>query len=210
MNALLKKVVAEFLGVMFFVTSITAATTSGVALPQLSLAITLGLMILLTAGVSGGHLNPVVSLYFLARRALTPSDFVAYVVAQLLGGVAGAWLGSLLWGKGIMMPASDNGATAAHVTAELLATAGLVWLVGTLAKTNRGAIIPVAVGAWVLAAAIFTPTGAQANPAVSIGLLFHPLGGHPLGTQMVLILAQLAGALVAVVLVNLLDEKANK
>ena len=210
MNTMMKRAVAEFLGVTFFVTAITAATTSGVALPQLSLSITLGLMILLTAGISGGHLNPAVSLYFLARKAIGTTDFVAYVVAQLLGGVAGAVLGSILWGKMAMMPAADNGATPASVTAELLATAGLVWLVGTLARTNRGAIIPVVVGAWVLSAAMFTPTGAQANPAVSLGLLFHPLGGHPVGTQLVLILAQLAGALVAVVLVNFFDEKASK
>lgn len=211
MNSLAKKLVAEFLGVALFLTSIVGATLSSADLPRVSLAITLGLMILLTAGISGGHLNPAVSLYFLARRAMNFGEFAGYVAAQLLGGFAGAMLGTLLWAKSFNLVIDlANKATPAMVTGELVATAGLVWLVGTLARTNRGALIPAAVGLWVAAAAGFTATGAQANPAVAFGLVFHPASAQSLGTAGVLMLAQFAGALFAVILVNLFDEQPAK
>jgi arsenate reductase len=210
MNTLAKKMLAEFIGVTVFVTSIYAAVISGTVIATIALATTLGLMILLTAGISGGHLNPAVSLYFFARKAIDAPHLLAYIVAQLAGGFVGAVLGSTMWGKMIQAPTMDNGNNVATLFAEFFSTVGLVWLVGALAKSNRGALIPAAVGLWVAAAAAFTPTGAQANPAVSFGLLFFPGGGHPLGTQGGLILVQLAGAMVALVLINIFDEKPAK
>ena len=209
MNTFAKKLLAEFIGVTVFLTAITGALLSGSGLPTVALATALGLMILLTAGVSGGHLNPAVSLFFFARKQLSAGDLLGYIAAQLAGGFVGTLIGSTLWQKSIMAPSLDNGAGLSAILSELLATAGLVWIIGTLADSNRGNIIPAAVGLWVAAAAIFTSTGAQANPAVSFGLLFYPLGGHPLGTQAVLVLAQLAGALVAVVLLNTFGSKAK-
>jgi len=210
MNTLAKKMLAEFIGVTVFVTSIYAAVISGSGIFTIALATSLGLMILLTAGISGGHLNPAVSLYFFARKAIDAPHLLAYIVAQLAGGFVGAVLGSTMWGKMIQAPTMDNGNNVATLFAEFFSTVGLVWLVGALAKSNRGALIPAAVGLWVAAAAAFTPTGAQANPAVSFGLLFFPGGGHPLGTQGGLILVQLAGAMVALVLINIFEEKSAK
>jgi glycerol uptake facilitator-like aquaporin len=210
MNNLVKKMAAEFLGVTVFVTAIFASVESGTLIKTIALAGALALMILMTAGISGGHLNPAVSLYFFARKAIDAQHLLAYIVAQLAGGFVGAVIGSTLWQKSIQAPSMQNGAAGAEILGELISTVVLVWIVGTLAKTNRGAIIPVAVGLWVAAAAAFTLTGAQANPAVSFGLLFYPDGGHTLGTQAVLVLAQLAGALIAVVLINFFDEKPAK
>ena len=210
MNNLVKKMVAEFVGVTMFVTAIYGAVIAGTGIATIALATTLGLMILMTASISGGHLNPAVSLYFFARKAIDAKHLLGYIVAQLAGGFVGAVIGSALWQKTVQAPAMDNGNSVATLLAEFVATVVLVWLVGTLAKTNRGALIPAAVGLWVAAAAAFTPTGAQANPAVSFGLLFFPGGGHPLGTQAGLVLVQLAGALVALVLINFFDEKPAK
>jgi glycerol uptake facilitator-like aquaporin len=210
MNNLVNKMLAEFVGATLFVTAIYGAVISGSGIFSIALATTLGLMILMTAGISGGHLNPAVSLYFFARKEIDAQHLLSYIVAQLAGGFVGAVLGSTIWQKTIQAPSMDNGNSAATLVSEFLATAVLVWLVGTLAKTNRGALIPAAVGLWVAAAAAFTPTGAQANPAVSFGLLFFPGGGHPVGTQAGLVLVQLAGALVALVLINFFDQKPAK
>ena len=210
MNNLVNKMLAEFIGVTVFVTSIYGAVISGSGIATIALAGALALMILMTAGISGGHLNPAVSLYFFARKEIDAQHLLSYIVAQLAGGFVGAVLGSTIWQKSIQAPSMDNGNSPATLVSEFLATAVLVWLVGTLAKTNRGALIPAAVGLWVAAAAAFTPTGAQANPAVSFGLLFFPGGGHPVGTQAGLVLVQLAGALVALVLINFFDQKPAK
>jgi aquaporin Z len=47
---------------------------------------TLAVVIYLLGKISGGHVNPAVSLAFYLKGALSMTEFVGYVVAQLLGG----------------------------------------------------------------------------------------------------------------------------
>jgi glycerol uptake facilitator-like aquaporin len=82
-----------------------------------------------------------------------------------------------------------------------------VFLIGYLAANKLGNIIPVAVGLWVFAAASFTQTGAQANPAVTFGLMYHGQGSV---TSAWLILAQLAGAAIAMVFLIVFAAKTSK
>lgn len=208
MNGLAKKAVAEFLGVTVFLTAIISSTTiasrdGGFA--NLALGVTLGLMILLTAGTSGGHLNPAVSLYFLLKKAISTGEFVTYVVAQLVGGVAGVALGLLL--SDATVSSSDAGATTADLAAEFFATAVLVWIVGHLAATDQGSKIPFAVGIWVVAASLYTSTGAQANPAVTFALLFAGKSVAYVGS---IIAAEVLGALAALALVMFVTGPAAK
>ena len=95
---LVRKMLAEFVGVAMFLTAIVGAGATFGSQEEANpfhamvLAITLGLMALLVGGVSGGHLNPAVSLYFLSRKELSITEFIGYVVAQLGGAVAGVAL----------------------------------------------------------------------------------------------------------------------
>jgi glycerol uptake facilitator-like aquaporin len=125
-------------------------------------------------------------------------------VAQVLGGLFGAWIGLTIWGKAVTV-ASGN-ASAGAILGELFATGGLVWLVGRLASTKHGHLIPGAVGLWVFAVASATPTGGQANPAVSIALLLNGQGGAATAQ---LILAQLAGMLIAAVFITIFADKVS-
>ena len=197
--------VAEFLGVTLFLTAIIGAasyfgTTDANVLHAPALAITLGLMILLTGGVSGGHLNPAVSLYFLSKKVISGVEFLGYVVAQLAGAAFGVYLGNLMHGytaAGFSI-APKNISTAVQISAfvgEVVATAGLVWIIIHLVNSKLGNLIPVAVAAWVLAASQFTPTGAQANPAVTFGLMFN--GNLTVSYGLLLVLAEVLGVLVA-------------
>jgi glycerol uptake facilitator-like aquaporin len=74
--------VVEFLGTFLFLSVIVA--TGQPVLISLALLV----VILLGGSISGGHFNPAVSLMFFAKGALTPLDFIAYIVAQSLGGLA--------------------------------------------------------------------------------------------------------------------------
>jgi len=47
--------------------------------------------------LSGGHINPSVSLAFWLGGKLRGRDLIGYVIAQMLGGMAGAWLLVLAW-----------------------------------------------------------------------------------------------------------------
>lgn len=204
MNALFKKSVAEFLGTAVFLTAIAGASTSGTPFKAMALALALGLMILILGPISGGHFNPAVSIYFYAKREYKFGTLVSYIVAQLAGAFAGVALGLALWGSNIATISNTNESSLPMVLGEILATAGLVVVIATLIKNKQTNLIWIAVAAWVFAAANFTGTGAQANPAVTFGLLF---AGAGTGTVTSIILAQIAGLFVAVLVLWVLEAK---
>jgi glycerol uptake facilitator-like aquaporin len=198
----LRKLLAEFLGATLFLTAIVASVTSGSPLKTATLATVLGLVVLVTGPISGGHINPAVSLYFYSRKEISLKEFLGYVVAQILGGLFGAWIGLAMWDKTPNF--TSQTANAPMIIGELFATGGLVWLIGRLASTKNGHLIPAGVGLWVFAVATFTPTGGQANPAVSIALLLNGQGGAATAQ---LILAQLAGMLIASVFITIFADR---
>ncbi len=207
-NPLLKKLIVEFLGVTLFLTAIGAAiSSSGTQLATAGIAITLGLANLVTGGISGGHLNPIVSLYFFSKKELSLSEFFGYIVAQIAGGLVGIWIGLSIWGKTVGSLANGRNATLPELIGEWVITGGLVFLVGFLASNKKGNLIPLAVALWVFAGLQFTSTGAQANPAVTIALL---LAGHDTGVQGGLIIAQVVGAACGIIGINVFNAKAVK
>ncbi|MEY4043427.1 MAG: hypothetical protein RL529_994 [Actinomycetota bacterium] len=206
-NATLQKLVAEFLGVTLFLIAIVGSVSHSLAVPQLSLAVTLGLAILITGGISGGHLNPAVSLFFYSRKEISLGDFLLYVLAQIGGGLLGAFIGLQLWGKSISPLAVGNTPSLAVLLGEWVATGGLVFLIGFLVATKRANIIPVAVGLWIFSSASFTQSGAQANPAVTIGLL---LTGQPIAVTGWIIVAELVGMLTGIIGLMVFTAKPNK
>src|SRR6185312_2157144 len=54
-------------------------------------------LILIFGPVSGGHLNPAVSLVAALRHDLSWRDAAAYVAAQLCGGLIGVWTAHLMF-----------------------------------------------------------------------------------------------------------------
>ncbi|MEN9752861.1 MAG: hypothetical protein RL670_552 [Actinomycetota bacterium] len=195
-NATLQKLVAEFLGVTLFLIAIVGSVSHSLAVPQLSLAVTLGLAILITGGISGGHLNPAVSLFFYSRKEISLSHFLLYVLAQIGGGLLGAFIGLQLWGKSVSAISLGSTPSLAVLLGEWVATGGLVFLYGFLISSKRSNFIPVAVGLWVFSAASITQSGAQANPAVTIALL---LTGQPIATSGWIIVAELVGMLTGII-----------
>jgi arsenate reductase len=206
-NNLVRKSISEAMGVMIFVTSIVASSFNP-TFHNLALASTLAVMILLTAGVSGGHLNPAVSFFFFARKEINLSTLVAYWIAQLSGAALGLYLGFALSGSVVEAITAPAGISANAVfIGELFSTTVLVVIIHRLASTKRAELIPFAVGLWVLAASTFTLTGAQANPAVTFALMLRD--GFSQG-NLGIVLAEFAGALLALLYILLLDEKIKK
>ena len=60
---------------------------------------------------SGAHLNPAVTLTFLRLGKVEPGDVVGYITAQFAGGLAGAGVAVLLWGRWIGDPSVNYVAT---------------------------------------------------------------------------------------------------
>ncbi len=202
---LVKRALAEFLGVALFLTAICgAAVYQNKELGTAALAAVLGLAILVTAPISGGHLNPIVSIYFFSRREIGLVQLLTYLVAQITGAIFGAFIASQMFLQQFMPDTDLSTANSGALLSELFVAGGLVWLVGRLATTSKAHLIPAAVGLWVFAAAVFSSSGAQANPAVTIALIFV---GQSTATAAGYILAQLGGMLVAAIFVLIFAER---
>jgi glycerol uptake facilitator-like aquaporin len=71
----------EFLGSIFFIYIILATSN------PLAIGAALALVILLTMNISGGHMNPAVSIVMAAAGKLSTKDLIPYVLAQTFGGL---------------------------------------------------------------------------------------------------------------------------
>ena len=74
---------AEYIGTFFFVLSVFLSGGN-----PLIIGGALALVIYVIAGMSGGHLNPTISISMYMNGALQPMELFSYVFAQLLGGVS--------------------------------------------------------------------------------------------------------------------------
>lgn len=124
-------------------------------------------LIVLLGPVSGAHLNPAVTLVFRARGALGNREALAYVIAQIIGALAGVVLAHLMFGLEIVQWGDHARTGAAQWLSEGVATFGLVLTI-LLGLQRRPAAMPVLVAAYIFAAYWFTASTSFANPAVTI------------------------------------------
>ncbi|MFF3312861.1 aquaporin [Streptomyces sp. NPDC002952] len=169
----------------------------------------LGVLIALLGPVSGAHFNPVVTLaaWYTGRRTAEgpgPREVAAYVPAQITGAIGGAVLADAMFARPLVQW-STHDRSAGHLwLAELVATAGLVWLIFGLARAGRAHLAPVAVASYIGAAYWFTSSTSFANPAVTIGRAFtDTFAGIAPASVAPFLAAQLAGSGLGVVLVAL-------
>jgi len=71
----------EFLGAALFIYVILATGN------PLAIGAALALIILLTTSISGGHINPAVSIVMASAGKLPTSDLIPYCLAQIFGGL---------------------------------------------------------------------------------------------------------------------------
>ncbi|MER7693615.1 aquaporin [Streptomyces sp. NPDC097610] len=167
----------------------------------------LGVLIALLGSVSGAHFNPVVTLaaWFTGRRSgdgPSPREVAAYVPAQIAGAICGAVLADAMFARPLVQW-STHDRSAGHLwLGEVVATAGLVWLIFGLARAGRAHLAPVAVASYIGAAYWFTSSTSFANPAVTIGRVFtDTFAGIAPASVAPFLAAQLAGAAAGLVLV---------
>jgi|TARA_B100001063_G_scaffold160907_2_gene150217 glycerol uptake facilitator-like aquaporin len=77
----MNKYLAEFTGALLFVYVILATGN------PIAIAIALGLAIMVTAPISGGHINPVVSIVMSVLGKLPRNELLPYVASQVAGGL---------------------------------------------------------------------------------------------------------------------------
>jgi aquaporin Z len=170
-------------------------------------------LIFTLSGVSGAHINPAVTLAFLARRVLPLRDACAYWLVQLAGGIGAGLTLRAIFGErahygatrmNLALPAIDGLAIEAILTAILVLV-----ILGTLEqKAVVGKNAAIAVGFTIAALGLCASpiSGASMNPARSLGPSIATLSF----TDWWLYLAgPVAGALVACALVQLIYGSAT-
>src|SRR5215813_11009004 len=94
-----KRTIAEFIGTFWLVfggcgSAVLAAAFPNVGIGLLGVALAFGLTVLTMAyaigHISGCHLNPAVSIGLAVGKRFPASDLLPYIVAQVIGGIAGA------------------------------------------------------------------------------------------------------------------------
>ena len=221
-----RKLVAEFLGTMVLVViAVGVATESfgfhlfglsyaaGVVATALAFGMVLVALVYAIGPISGCHVNPAVTLGFLATGRMKIAEGVAYLIAQFAGGIVGAYLlywmftTSPLYHKSVQGLGTDGYGTKSHLFVsqggafliEVVLTTIFVLVV--LFATHKAAIqgaAGVAIGfALLMVHLIGIPlTGTSVNPARSLGPAVV-VGGTALSQVWLFIVAPLVGALVA-------------
>jgi aquaporin Z len=220
----MKKPAAEFVGtftLVFFgcgAAVIAGMGTGSTAIDVLGIAFAFGLAIVAMAygigPISGCHVNPAVSFGVFVAGRMTMADFVSYVIAQVLGALAGAivlyiilsgksagWTGGLGqngWGPGNFGEYNLLSALIFEVVATFLF---LVCILGVTQKGSPAQFAGLAIGLTLVAIHIvgINVTGVSVNPARSLGPAIVGAGSNPgaLGQVWLFIIAPLIGAGIA-------------
>jgi aquaporin Z len=199
-----QKYLTEFIGT-FFLTLVACLTVLGNRpIPALAIGSTLMVMVYMGGHVSGGHYNPAVSLAVLLSKKFPASDFVPYVIAQFIGGIAAAYVAYLVLGLSFAPEPGKEITSLGAVLIEFIFTFGLALTVLNVAcseKTKGNSYFGLAIGfSIVIAAFAGGPiSGGAFNPAVGTGpTLVHAIvAGGSLSNLWIYFVGPLAGGAVA-------------
>ena len=216
------KLAAEFIGTFWLVLGGCGSAVLAAGFPLLGIgfvgvSIAFGLTVLTgvyaLGAISGGHFNPAVSIGLWAARRFPSAQLIPYIVAQVLGGIAGALvLAIIATGKPAFVLAASGFAAngygdhspgeyslfACLVTEIVMTFMFLVVILGATHKRAPAGFAGLAIGlALTLIHLISIPvTNASVNPARSTAPALF-VGGWSLAQLWLFWVAPIAGALAA-------------
>jgi glycerol uptake facilitator-like aquaporin len=217
---LARRAAAEFTGTGFLVAAVVGSgimaerlANGNVALALLANTIATGAalvaLILAFGPISGAHLNPVVTLAEMLEGARPWREFLPYVCAQVLGGVAGAAMANLMFGLPIFSFSRHVRSGAPLLLGEAVATFGLICVIWGCSRQRPNAVA-FAVGAYITAAYWFTSSTSFANPAVALArMLSDTFAGIRPRDALAFLPAELAGGIAAVFLFRWLAPRST-
>lgn len=225
-NNTMAKLFAEFLGTMVLVlmgcgSAVIAGADGATGVGLLGISFAFGLSVVAMAyaigHISGCHINPAISISMVMAGRMSLGEAIQYVVAQVIGAIAGAgilyllvtnkiagfelkeWaLGSNGWGAGYL---GQYNTLAAFVAEFIFTFIFLLVILGSTSSKNiHGGFAGLAIGLSLVLIHIvgIQVTGVSVNPARSIGPAIFA-GGAALSQVWLFIIAPIAGGVVAAV-----------
>jgi aquaporin Z len=216
-----KRCAAEFIGTFWLVfggcgSAVLAAAFPGVGIGLLGVSFAFGLTVLTMAyaigHISGCHLNPAVSVGLVAAGRFKAAELAPYIIAQVVGGIAGAGMLYLIASGKADFKLADGFASngygahspggysllAGFVAEFILTFMFLLIILGATDKRAPQSFAPIAIGLGLtLIHLIGIPvTNLSVNPARSTGPAIF-VGGWALAQLWLFWIAPLAGAAIA-------------
>jgi aquaporin Z len=217
---LMKRAAAELIGTFWLVLGGCGSVVLAAAFPKvgigllgvsLAFGLTVVTMVYALGHISGGHLNPAVSVGLAVARRFPARELPHYIVAQVLGGILGGLVvyviasGSSTFDLSAGFACNGYGAHSpggysllAGLVSEVVMTCGfLVVILGATDKRAPAGLAPLAIGlALTLIHLVSIPvTGTSVNPARSTGVAVIA-GGWALTQLWVFWLAPIVGAII--------------
>ena len=224
-----KRAAAEFIGTFWLTFGGCGSAVLAAAFPQLGIgfagvALAFGLTVLTMAytvgPISGGHFNPAVTIGLWAGKRIPASYILPYIIAQVLGAIAGAAVLFMIAGG---KPGFETGAFASNgygdlspghynlmacLVMEVVATFFfLLVIMGSTAPGSPGGFAPISIGlALTLIHLISIPvTNTSVNPARSTGPALFA-GGEYLSQLWLFWVAPIIGGLLGGAIARMLGE----
>ena len=208
---LLRRLTAEFFGTLLLVATVVGSgimaerlANGNIALALLANTIATGAalvaLILAFGPISGAHFNPVVSVADALESGLPWSETLAYIPAQISGGICGTLLAHIMFSLPFMSWSRHARSGPAQFVSEFTATFGLLCVIWGCSR-SRSNVVPFAVGAYITAAYWFTASTSFANPAVTIArTLSDTFAGIRPNDVPLFVIAQFSGGIGATLL----------
>lgn len=187
--------VAAVVGSGIMATQLTGDVGLELLINALATTTALGVLIWTLGPISGAHFNPAVTLVAALRKEVRVGESACYVLAQCAGAMLGVGLANLMFELPAWQTSGRSRVSFGALLGEVVATAGLLWVIGALTRSRHGHLGPVLVPAWIGAAYFFTASTSFANPAVTLGRTFSDtFAGIAPSSVGPFVLAQLVGA----------------
>ncbi|QYJ06749.1 aquaporin [Qipengyuania flava] len=203
-----RQLAAEALGSFFLFATVVGSGIMGETLAGGNVAIALlgntiatgAILFVLIAAlgpVSGAHFNPAVTLVFALRREIGPGLAVAYLAAQLAGGLLGVWSAHAMFEAPVFQFSENIRTGQGQWLGEGIATFGLLFTILGCLRSRPDWVAP-AVGLYITAGYWFTSSTSFANPAITVGRAFtNSFSGIAPADVAGFVAAQFAGAVLA-------------
>ena len=222
----MKKYISEAIGTLVLVlfgTGIAVVSKGNLVATSLAFGLAIVAMAYVIGNISGCHVNPAISLAMLISKKMKGKDFCFYVIAQVLGALAGtailflvlsntnigtAALGANGYGT---LSATNISLLGAIVTEVVLTFVFIYTILGVTSDDKKGSVAGIVIGLTLTFVHLLgiKLTGTSVNPARSLAPAIF-LGGKALCQVWVFIVAPFIGAALAAIVFKFLNATKGK
>jgi glycerol uptake facilitator-like aquaporin len=207
------KLISEFVGMALLAcvvvgsgimgTNLSADPGVALLINTISTIFALAILILILGPISGAHFNPAVTLVSLVNKTMQTKEALGYIAVQVAGAITGALVANAMFDLVVIQISQKDRVTTGKLIGEVIATAGLIIVIGVLIDRAQTSVIPVVVAGWIGSAYFFTSSTSFANPAITIGRVFSDtFAGIAPSSVLPFIVAQLIGAVIGMFVVK--------